>query len=349
MEQNVSFATRRLLAGALAWISQLLPLGHCHKSVFQNGDADEKPLLESDAPYGSEDRLEIRALLQDLQALGETAGIQACINDLSEPDPFSDFMLQVVPGVPLSAMLSKQGSLSEETARPILVGLLRALHTCHCRRVCHQNVRPESIVLMDTCGAKPTVVLTDFSAACPVSLSGDPREEFFDEYVAPEVLQGHRLLGDMLDMWGSGLCFHEMLAGSLPWRKGHDLYHEITGEAEVNSLDASPEAKVLLEGMLQRDVLRRSLVLEALRHDWCRLPETEIMALFVNDRKPSCDASENADSVRNARKPSLQLPDHPSERRGDASPSITTKARGSSAGPLARRGAWPKSWLSRNF
>lgn len=200
-------------------------------------------------------------------------------------------VMRLAPGHTLSTIVARDGPLTEERARPILVGLLRALHWCHSHRVVHRDVKPENLCVDESSDAsRPTgVVLCDFNIAA--RLGTDASQDFLAggctptgtrAYLAPEMAEGTSSAGEMTDLWGAGLCLYLMLSGRLPGSvpNWHKVVTEMSGSEKLKLPSGiSREAADLLQRLLSRKVETRALLVGALAHPWCQLDSAEIQRL----------------------------------------------------------------------
>lgn len=190
-----------------------------------------------------------------------------------------DIVMELISGLRLDALIKRDGSMSEDRARPLLVQLLRAVHHCHSHRVCHRDIKPENIMVSVEQGSPKRIVLMDFNAA---SRGGGLTPTGTRLYMSPEVWRESANSNEMRDMWSVGVCLFFMLAGFLPWI-GERL-HVVALEVSMFPLrlpaGLTAEADSLLQGLLCRDVACRLMVTAALAHPWCRLTAEEIRELF---------------------------------------------------------------------
>jgi len=158
------------------------------------------------------------------------------------------------------------------------VGLLRAIQFCHERRVQHRDVKPDNL-MVEPDGSK--VVLIDFNSAVmagardvadllaggltPTGTTGAM------EHVAPELLS-FRSAGELVDLWGAGICLYFMLAGKLP-KNQNDMSEPIPLPP------SSEDAQQLMAGLLLPSPVSRWMAKEALFHPWCELSEADIDVL----------------------------------------------------------------------
>mmetsp|Transcript_150620 Transcript_150620/g.280770 ORF Transcript_150620/g.280770 Transcript_150620/m.280770 type:complete len:429 (-) Transcript_150620:25-1311(-) len=190
-----------------------------------------------------------------------------------------DIVMALVSGLRLDALVKRNGCLTEDGARPLLVQLLRAVRHCHSHRVCHRDIKPENIMISLEAGCPQSLVLMDFNAACR---GGGLTPTGTRLYMSPEAWCEAGNTNEMRDMWSVGVCLFFMLAGFLPWigERLHVLALEVSNFPLRLPAGLSTEADSLLQGLLCRVVACRLMVIAALAHPWCRLAPEERRELF---------------------------------------------------------------------
>lgn len=227
------------------------------------------------------------------------------------PNKRVDLVMQLAAGETLATLL-KHSTFSEARARPVLVGILQAVHSCHSRRVCHRDIKPDNIVVQQYDSGEVSVMLCDFnSAACLgqqylARWSGSLTPAGSHLFAAPEIhVHSHGAL-QLADVWSTGLCLHLMLTGRPFVQRAFDTLTCSLSLILPKAL--THEVCDLLELLLATNPMQRCLVPGALAHPWCRLSAAEHVTLFLDGRCPRLNP-----------------------------------------GSLARRGAWPPSWTCSSF
>ena len=146
--------------------------------------------------------------------------------------------------------------------------LLKAINHCHSLNIAHRDIKPENILVTDDGDVK----LIDFGLSKQVknkkmkTIVGTPY------YIAPEVLQGK--YGLKCDIWSLGVILYILLSGYLPFGGSNaaEVFEKVTsGEYTFNQKEwkfVSPEAKELIENMLQVDVKKRYNADQWLKQKW---------------------------------------------------------------------------------
>uniref|UniRef100_A0A8R1E2F1 Cell division protein kinase 5 n=1 Tax=Caenorhabditis japonica TaxID=281687 RepID=A0A8R1E2F1_CAEJA len=116
---------------------------------------------------------------------------------------------------------SLNGYMDPQTARSLMLQLLRGLHFCHAHHVLHRDLKPQNL-LINTNG---TLKLADFGLA---RAFGVPVRCFSAEVVTlwyrpPDVLFGAKLYNTSIDMWSAGCIFAEISNAGRPLFPGADV------------------------------------------------------------------------------------------------------------------------------
>lgn len=137
-------------------------------------------------------------------------------------DVFSDgeryfIAMELLSGVPLSALMDR-GGLPAETAAKVMLQVLDGVEAAHAAGVVHRDLKPDNIYVLDDGRVK----VTDFGIAKAMggvgagsmtqvgTVIGTPG------YMAPEQVRGERVDG-RADLFALGVVFYEMLAGVNPF------------------------------------------------------------------------------------------------------------------------------------
>ena len=138
--------------------------------------------------------------------------------DYGEDDHRSYLVMELVEGLPLSAVIRDQGALDHENVRSILAQAALALGTAHEAGVVHRDVKPANILLRHD----GVVKLTDFGIARAMDGIGHTRVGEMvgtPNYISPEQAMGEKATGAS-DLYALGVVAHEMLTGTRPFDRG---------------------------------------------------------------------------------------------------------------------------------
>ncbi|ELU03722.1 hypothetical protein CAPTEDRAFT_172316 [Capitella teleta] len=167
------------------------------------------------------------------------------------------FVLDYVNGGELFFHLQKERCFSESRARFYAAEMASALGYLHSLNVIYRDLKPENILL----DKEGHLVLTDFGL-CKEDIAGRDTTSTFcgtPEYLAPEVLR-KQPYDRTVDWWCLGAVLFEMIYGLPPFysRDTSEMYDNILHKPlRFKNNAASPTAKNLLEGLLQKDKEKR--------------------------------------------------------------------------------------------
>ena len=142
----------------------------------------------------------------------------ATVFDYGEEDDLAYLVMELVPGEPLSALISREGALEPARVRTIMGQAALALGAAHEAGVVHRDVKPANILLVPD----GTVKLTDFGIARAVDGSGQTQTGEVlgtPHYLSPEQALGEPATGAS-DLYALGVVAHEMLTGRRPFDRG---------------------------------------------------------------------------------------------------------------------------------
>jgi len=170
-------------------------------------------------------------------------------------------ILDYINGGELFFHLKKEGRFSEERVRLYVAEIALAIQHLHSLNIVYRDLKPENILLTSS----GHICITDFGLSKELtmvnSVSDDGKTHTFcgtPEYLAPEILNGTGH-GREVDWWSLGTLMFEMLTGLPPFysQNINVMYHKILNSELKFPAYVNPEARQLLEGLLQRDIQRR--------------------------------------------------------------------------------------------
>ena len=139
----------------------------------------------------------------------------ASVYDYGEVDGVSYLVMELVPGEPLSARLTREGALPTAVAVPLLQQAATALQAAHTVGLVHRDVKPANLLITP----EQQVKITDFGIARlggddPVTRTGEVMGTA--QYLSPEQAVG-RPATSASDVYSLGVVAYEMLAGRRPF------------------------------------------------------------------------------------------------------------------------------------
>ncbi len=149
-----------------------------------------------------------------------TAGLAdpgiAQIFDYGEHSDLAYLVMELVHGEPLSAILTRNGSLGPEVALDVLHQTAKALHVAHASGIIHRDIKPGNLLVT----SEGAIKVTDFGIAraleaAPLTQTGTVLGTA--QYVSPEQAQGLPLT-PATDLYSLGVVAYECLSGRTPFR-----------------------------------------------------------------------------------------------------------------------------------
>ena len=178
----------------------------------------------------------------------------------------SYLVLEYVDNGDLFTYITRNGRLSEEGAMHFFRQIMSAISYCHAFNICHRDLKPENILLT----SDNQVKIADFSMAAIHQTRGHRLRTACGSphYAAPELLSGHRYMGDKADIWSMGVILYAMLAECLPFDDPDlTLMMEMVKLGEYDMPEfLGLEAKDFIRRILQINPDRRISMKEMWRH-----------------------------------------------------------------------------------
>jgi calcium-dependent protein kinase len=161
--------------------------------------------------------------------------------DLYHDNSHFYYITELCPGNNLLEDIMKGKKFSEPDLKIIIKQLFQAINYCHLHQICHRDIKPDNIVLVNNNEVK----LIDFGTACKCN------EEMTEArgtlmYMAPELLEKKRY-DEKCDIWAIGIVMYTMITGVFPYREPKKLLKEqivgraIDWEALNNAKDVSSQ------------------------------------------------------------------------------------------------------------
>ncbi|KAG9509004.1 Calcium/calmodulin-dependent protein kinase type II alpha chain, partial [Fragariocoptes setiger] len=196
------------------------------------------------------------------------------LHDSIQEEAYHYLIFDLVTGGELFEDIVAREYYSEADASHCIQQILESVNHCHMNNVVHRDLKPENLLLASK--AKGAAVkLADFGLA--IEVQGD-KNAFYGfagtpGYLSPEVIKKDPY-GKPVDIWACGVILYILLVGYPPfWDEDqYNLYAQIKNGAydyptpEWDTV--TPEAKNLINLMLQVNPAKRITASEALKHTW---------------------------------------------------------------------------------
>jgi len=206
------------------------------------------------------------------------------------------FVMDFVNGGELFSHLQKEKKFPEPRTRFYCAEITLGLEYLHNCGIIYRDLKPENLLLTED----GHICMTDFGISKEGLVCEDDRTNTFcgtPEYLAPEILQGQPY-GKAIDWWSLGTLMYEMLSGLPPfYSKDVQLMYKKILTTELKFPEgASPEARSILQGLLERDPAKRlqdPVVIKTHPFykliDWDKLIAKEVPAPYVPPVKGKSD------------------------------------------------------------
>jgi serine/threonine-protein kinase len=146
------------------------------------------------------------------------------IYDVGERDGIAYFVMALITGGNLAALLANEPRQSIDEVRRILREVADALNYAHLRGVIHRDIKPDNILLDGDSGR---AMVMDFGIAQAMEAGarltrtgiavGTPT------YMSPEQAEGERELDGRSDIYSLGVLAYQMLTGRVPFTGANSL------------------------------------------------------------------------------------------------------------------------------
>jgi len=166
-------------------------------------------------------------------------------------------ILEYAQGGELFTHLAQERMFTEEVASFYMAEMVLALEHLHRNLgVVYRDLKPENCLL----DSEGHLLLTDFGLSKVAVDENDKCNSMLGtvEYMAPEVIQGHKY-GMAVDWWSFGALGFDLLTGSPPFQGGNHakIQEKIVKQKLVMPYFLGPDAKDLLTKFLRKDPKKR--------------------------------------------------------------------------------------------
>ena len=243
------------------------------------------------------------------------------IYDVGERDGIAYFVMALVTGGNLAAILTREPRQPIEEVRRILAEVTDALAYAHLRGVIHRDIKPDNILLDRQTGR---VMVTDFGIAWAMEagarLTATGIAVGTPTYMSPEQAMGQRGLDGRSDLYSTGVLGYQMLTGRVPFEAGNSmaLLLKHVSERPRPIAELRPEAPRGLRETIERAMTKapedrwptatafRDALLASEGSGPVWRTESREPVRYVSPRP---DGSKRVAAVRTPAKPVVRLPD----------------------------------------
>jgi eukaryotic-like serine/threonine-protein kinase len=199
----------------------------------------------------------------------------AAVHDYGEQGGYAYLVMELIPGEPLSWILSREATLDPDRALRYAGQAALALQAAHDAGVVHRDIKPPNLII--TPGDQ--VKVTDFGVARAVgdqSLTGTGTVMGTAEYLSPEQASGREATAAS-DLYALGIVLYESLAGRRPFQGGNPVtvaMAQVTETPPVLPSSVSADVSDLVYRLLAKDPLQRPASAGALAREIAHVRST---------------------------------------------------------------------------
>ncbi len=181
------------------------------------------------------------------------------IYDVGEREGIAYFVMALVSGGNLAALLAREPRQPIEEVRRLLGEIADALAYAHLRGVIHRDIKPDNILLDADSGR---AIVTDFGIARAIeagtrlTITGNALGT--PQYMSPEQAVGEREVDGRSDIYSLGVVAYQMLTGRLPFTGGNTmaLLLKHVNERPLPIVDLRPDAPKPLRDAIERALMK---------------------------------------------------------------------------------------------
>ena len=181
------------------------------------------------------------------------------IYDVGDRDGIAYFVMALISGGNLAALLAHEPRQPIDEARRLLVEIADALSYAHLRGVIHRDIKPDNILLDAESGR---AMVSDFGIARAIEsgtqLTITGTAVGTPTYMSPEQAVGEKELDGRSDIYSLGVVAYQMLTGRVPFAAGNSmaLLMKHVSERPQPITDLRPEVPKPLRDAIERALMK---------------------------------------------------------------------------------------------
>jgi serine/threonine-protein kinase len=181
------------------------------------------------------------------------------IYDVGEREGIAYFVMALVSGGNLAALLAREPRQPIDEVRRLLCEIADALAYAHVRGVIHRDVKPDNVLIDADSGR---AIVTDFGIARAIeagtrlTITGNALGT--PQYMSPEQAVGEREVDGRSDIYSLGVVAYQMLTGRLPFTGGNTmaLLLKHVNERPLPIVELRPDAPKPLRDAIERALMK---------------------------------------------------------------------------------------------
>ena len=210
-----------------------------------------------------------------------------------EDDKFILIIMEYINGGNLFSFVKKRRKLSEKISKFLFRQIILGIQHIHSKKIVHRDIKLENILI----DLNNKIKICDFG----IGIMLESEDELIHDqcgtpmYMAPEIILNSKkggYKGFPVDIWSAGIALYIMLSGTLPFsyknnreknegdisgngislsnNNNYELQYSIINKNPKKIKKISPEARDLLNGLLNKDPTKRLTIDEILNHPWLK-------------------------------------------------------------------------------
>ena len=187
------------------------------------------------------------------------------LNSTASGRPY--FVMELLEGQSLQALLDDKGALPLEQTGPMLLQVCAALQAAHDKKIIHRDLKPENIFLVSLPGQKNVVKVVDFGIARLTDSQGQSASQTrtgsvmgTPAYMSPEQGSGATSeIDERSDIYSLGVIMYQLATGELPFqgRTFGELLAQHLQKQPVPPRELNPEIPPEYEALILKALEKR--------------------------------------------------------------------------------------------
>ena len=207
------------------------------------------------------------------------------ILELFETEKYMLIIMEYINCGNLFSFVKKRRKLSEKTSKFLFRQIIQGIKYIHSKNIVHRDIKLENILI----DLNNNIKICDFGIS--KIFENENNMILFDKcgtpmYMAPEILLSSKENGYFakpVDIWAAGIALYIMLSGQLPFNIKNEkinsskknvnnkiLHFNIIHQQPKPIEKITDEAKDLLNGLLNKNPMKRFTIEEILNHPWLK-------------------------------------------------------------------------------
>ena len=207
------------------------------------------------------------------------------ILELFETEKYMLIIMEYINCGNLFSFVKKRRKLSEKTSKFLFRQIIQGIKYIHSKNIVHRDIKLENILI----DLNNNIKICDFGIS--KIFDNENNMILFDKcgtpmYMAPEILLSSKENGYFakpVDIWAAGIALYIMLSGQLPFNIKDEkinsskknvnnkiLHFNIIHQQPKPIEKITDEAKDLLNGLLNKNPMKRFTIEEILNHPWLK-------------------------------------------------------------------------------